>query len=111
VKENTTMAQQGKSTSPAAPPFATSQGKPANQGSGATGAHNFLTDPKGSGPATGARDFTKESRPQSEAKEEVTPNSQEIPTGGKTLKADPTPGGFSSGTGGVQGVTKKPFKV
>ncbi len=105
------MAQTGKSSSPAAPPFATSQGKPANQGSGATGAHDFLEDPKGSGPATGGRDFTKESRPQTEAKREVVPNQQEVPRGGTILKADPTPGGFSSQTGGVQGVSKKPFKV
>jgi hypothetical protein len=106
------MAQSGNSGNGQTPPFASSDGKPTNQGTGASGAHDFLTDPKGSGPAAGGRDFTKENRPQSEAKPEVVPNPQEIPTGGKILKADPGPLSRTvSGTAaGVDG-GKKPFRV
>ena len=106
------MAQTGKMTSKDAPPFATSSGKPAGQGSTAGGAHNFLTDPKGGGPASGGRDFTKESRPQSEARPEVMPNEQEIPAGGKVLKADhgPVSRTVSGTAAGVDG-GKKPFKL
>ncbi len=94
----------------AATPFSSRDGKPTNQGSGATGAHDFLTDPKGGGPASGGRDFTKESRPQSEAKPEVVPNPQEIPAGGKILKADPGPVSKTV-AGTAAGVTgRNPFK-
>jgi hypothetical protein len=108
------------------PPFATSGGKPITPTTGkgggfdplkdATGGekgggHDFLTDPKGSSEAAGGgRDFTKESRPQSEAKPEVVPNPQEIPKGGKILFADPGPVSAKvSGT--AQHVEKKPFKL
>ena len=102
------MAGAGKASSGPNPPF--SDGKGGGPGaSTASGAHNFLTDPKGSGPATGSRDFTKESRSQSEASEEVKPNPQEIPTGGKVLLADPGPVSAKvSGT--AQHVEHKPFK-
>ena len=42
---------------------------------------------------SGGRDFTQENRPQTEAKAEVVPNPQEIPSGhgGKHLQADPGP--------------------
>lgn len=78
--------------SKANPPFATKDGKPISPTSDtASGGHDFLTDNTGSGPATGGRDFIKESRPQTEAKPEVMPNGQSIPAGGKILLADPQP--------------------
>lgn len=86
---------------------------PFGNGNGATasgdssGAHDFLTDPKGSGAAAGGRDFTKESRPQSDAKKEVEPNSQEIPAGGLIPKAAP---GAASKTMSCADSTRKPFK-
>jgi len=94
----------------AAPPFATSDGKPVTPSGNEGGAHDFLTDPKGGSCQGGARDFTTESRPQSEAKQEVVPNPQEIPAGGKILLADPGPVSAKvSGT--AQHVEKKPFKI
>jgi hypothetical protein len=78
-------------SSAAAPPFATADGKPVNPSGGSSGAHDFLVDPKSSAAPGGGRDFTKENRPQTEAKPEVVPNPQEIPMGGKILKADPGP--------------------
>lgn len=69
-------------------------------GSGSNGGRDFTSENRnqggegGSGAGRnngGGRDFTKESRPQSEAKAEVVPNSNEIPTGGKDLKADAMP--------------------
>ena len=98
--------------SKAAPPFATPDGKPVSPSSNVKGGgHNFLTDPKGNPSAAGGgRDFTKESRPQSEAKPEVTPNPQEIPAGGKVLLADPGP--VSANVAGTaQHVERKPFKL
>lgn len=84
-------------------------GKGSTDGGGTyTGSHNFLTDPKGSGPATGGRDFSKENRPQTQAKPEVQPNTQEIPKGGKILYADP--GAVSDKVGGSC-EQKKPFKI
>jgi len=85
----------------AAPPFATSDGKPKMTAStGGSGGRDFTKESRPQsgdetgGAAknsnnTGGRDFTKESRPQSEAKPEVVPNPQEIPAGGKVLQADP----------------------
>jgi hypothetical protein len=105
------MAQSGDSNA-SSPPFATKDGKPAGQGSTASGGHNFLKDPNGGGPASGGRNFNKESRPQSMAKKEVIPNPQEIPSGmgGKDLKADPSGPAAQSPSGGVQGVSKMPMK-
>ena len=85
------MAQSGKVSNSASPPFASPQGQPTNQGTTSKGAHNFLTEPTSGEAKGGGRDFVKESRPQSEAKPEVVPNPQEIPAGGKILKADPSP--------------------
>lgn len=91
--------QDAKVTGAANPPFATKDGQPANQGQSASGAHDFVRDPKGSAASTGGRDFTRESRPQSEARPEVAGNPQEIPAGGAILKADPGPVSVSvSGT-------------
>lgn len=107
------MAEQsGKVSGTANPPFATQDGKAQGQGTGSSGAHNFLKDPKSHASASGGRDFTKESRPQSEANAEVVPNPQEIPAGGKILKADPGPVSQKvSGTAaGVDG-GRKPFKL
>jgi hypothetical protein len=53
------------------------------QGSAEDGGKSFNSN------NSGGRDFTQESRPQSDAKAEVVPNPQEIPSGGKVLKADP----------------------
>jgi hypothetical protein len=106
------MAQSGKMSSPASPPFATSDGKPAGQGAGSSGAHDFLTEPGAHGDKSGGRNFNTESRPQSEAKKEVEPNPQEIPSGmgGQILRADPSGPAAQAPSGGVQGVTKVPFK-
>jgi hypothetical protein len=83
------MAQSGKaSADKAATPFSTRDGKPTGQGQGASGGHDFLTDPKGSGSGSG-RDFTKENRPQTGMKDGNPPNPDQMPAGGKILKADP----------------------
>jgi hypothetical protein len=99
----------------ASPPFATPDGKPSgNAGGNASGAHDFVKDPKSGAAPSGGRDFTKESRAQSEAKPEVVPNPQEIPSGmgGKVLQADPTPVSAKvSGTAQHTGPSSpKPFK-
>ncbi len=90
-------------------PFGNGQGATAAGASG--GGHDFTTDPKSSGAGGGGRDFTKESRPQTEAKVEVIPNAQEIPAGGKVLRADPGPvsRAFSGTAAGVS--PPKPFKL
>lgn len=97
-------------TNPSQPPFGNGQG--ATAGGGARGAHDFIKDPKSNSPATGGRDFSKESRPQSMAKQEVTPNQQEIPAGGTILKADP--GKVSkmvAGTAECPTEQRRPFRV
>src|SRR5271163_2184274 len=99
------MAQDGKMTSTSAPPFATGDGKPTSSaaGKGAAG-HDFTKDPKTGAPPVPGRDFTKESRSQSEARPEVEPSKGEIPAGGKDLKADPSgPSGNSGANEGVHG--------
>lgn len=90
-------------------PFGNGQG--ATQASGAaSGGHNFLTD-NSSPPGGQGRDFTKESRPQSEAKDENQPNSAEIPAGGKLMKADPGPVS-SKIAGDAKGIAPaKPYRV
>jgi hypothetical protein len=76
---------------PASPPFASPSGQPKGQEPTSSGAHNFVKDPtSGSGAGGGQKDIMK-SRPQSEARSENEPNPQEIPKGGKILKADPSP--------------------
>lgn len=100
-------------TSKASPPFATADGKPVNPSGGASGAHDFVTDPKSHSPSTGGRDFTKESRVQPPVKDsqDTTISPESIPAGGRILKADPMPvSKMVSGT--AQGVTpaKMPFK-
>jgi len=109
------MPQNGKVNSPASPPFSTPDGKPAAASGGSDGAHDFIKDPNSSGVRAGGRDFVKESRKQSEAdpRGPGNPNTQEIPTGGKNLKADPGPVSKTvSGPagGGVKGVPQTPFK-
>jgi len=94
---------------PAEPPFSIGGATMAGDYSGA---HNFLTDPASNAPKTGGRDFTKEKRPQSEAKPEVVPNPQEIPAGGVILKADPGPVSAKvTGTATPPGATRSPFKL
>lgn len=104
------MAQDGKVTSASNPPFGNGKGATTEAGS-YSGAHDFVTDPGSNAPAPKGRDFTKENRPQSEARPEVVPNPQEIPAGGKILKADPGPvSAKCSGTAvGVSGAPK-PFR-
>lgn len=59
----------------------------------------------------GGFDVTKQNRPQSEAKQEVKPNPQEIPAGGAVLKADPKPVGQTiSGDAKPIGSVPRPFK-
>lgn len=100
--------QSGKVSGAANPPFATKAGRPANQGAGSTGAHDFIKDPTSkTGPGPG---YLLKDRPQSEAKAEVVPNPESIPAGGKVLKIDKVPSGSGSAQGGTQGVAKVPFK-
>lgn len=102
----------GKISDKAAPPFATSGGKPVNpSGSNKGGGRDFLTDPAGGSNKGGGRDFTKESRPQTDAKPEVVPSKGEIPEGGKDLMADPGPVSkmVSGSAMGIDG-GPKPFK-
>lgn len=100
----------GKSASP---PFATAGGKPVAPSSGASGAHDFVKDPRGSATASGGGfDVTKQNRLQAEADPlgAGNPNSQEIPAGGKTLFADPGPVSKTV-SGSAPGPTPaKPFK-
>jgi hypothetical protein len=95
------------------PPFASKTGAPQNQGgSGAKGFDYPRNAARTPGGAAG-RDFTKESRPQPAFKTQAgLPNAESIPAGGKDLKADPgaTAKGAGGVSGGVQGVTQKPFK-
>jgi hypothetical protein len=86
------------------PPFTTADGKPVSPGGGgASGARDFTKenrpqggDEKGgasfNGNNSGGRDFTQESRPQPAMKTQAgLPNAETIPEGGKILKADPGP--------------------
>lgn len=107
------MAQSGNSGNGASPPFASKQGKPANQGSGG-GGNDFLTNNAGTGPKGGGKDFIAEgNRPQKAASADPdgTINAQSIPAGGKILLADPLPvskkvAGTAAGVSGG----KVPFK-
>lgn len=108
------MAKEGSQanvSNPAQPPFG--NGKGATQsGSSSSGGHNFLTEPSTKSTMSGGRDFTKESRPQSMAKQEVVPNPQEIPAGGVILKADPGPVSAKvAGTACSIGSCPNPFKL
>jgi hypothetical protein len=98
-------------TNPAQPPYGNGQGATSSAGA-SRGGHDFIRDPKSAAPAVGGRDFTKESRPQSEARREVVPNPQEIPAGGTILKADPGSVGKSvSGTADSPTAQRRPFRV
>lgn len=98
------------------PPFATKGGTPIQPSGGASGAHDFVKDPNGSGSQTGPGfDVTKQNRPQSEADGKGAaglPNTQEIPAGGKILKADPPGRVTQTMAGGRAGATPTagPFK-
>jgi hypothetical protein len=96
----------------ASPPFASADGKPVNPSGGASGGHDFVTDPKSHSPATGGRDFTKESRAQPAVAEsqDQTIAPESIPAGGRILKADPMPvSKMVSGTAEGPG-QRTPFK-
>jgi hypothetical protein len=109
--------QDGKVHDKSAPPFATKDGKSAGgsmEGNGLKGtdfSQNTQSAGQKAAPVPG-RDFTKESRPQSEAKKEVVVAPGEIAKGGVQNFADP---GSVSGSGKLGGVTPvgggpKPFK-
>ena len=108
------MAQSAKTPSDkAATPFSSRDGKPTNQGTGGSGGHDFLTDPKGTSTGAGGRDFTKENRPQTGAKDGNPPNPESIPAGGKIYKADPGPVSKTANGNGVNTgspAERKPFK-
>ena len=75
----------------AAPPFATKDGQPTVKSGGGCGA------------------AMPQDRSQSEARPEVVPSNEGIPSGGKVLAADPTGNAGNSGTvTGVKG--EVPFK-
>jgi hypothetical protein len=79
-----------------------------------TGAHDFLTDPSGSGPKGSGRDFTKESRPQPADGAPKEINADSIPAGGRLPFPSIDPNGKAScadvGTK-VAVETHKPFKL
>lgn len=85
--------------------------KGATEGGGATGAHDFLTDPKGSGAASGGRDFTKESRAQTAGAPGY--NAESVPEGGTLpFPAADAKGPSAADVGTAVAVEKhKPFKV
>lgn len=84
------------------PPFLTSQGpgKP----------RNFVENASSAQAPHGGRDFTRESRSQSEATPEVVPNPQEIPAGGKILMAEPGGANVTGDTSNTPTATPRPFK-
>ena len=104
------MAQDGKMKSKDAPPFATSDGKQSSGGDqGHSNGVDFVKTTNSQSAPVPGRDFTKENRPQSEARPEVMPAKGEIPKGGKDMMADPSGKSGNSGTEyGVKGDT--PFK-
>jgi hypothetical protein len=92
-------------------PFGDGKGNVAAGGK-VTGAHDFIADPKGSSPAKGSRDFSKESRDQEAKKdEEGDPNSESVPSDGKILLADPPAGSTRTSPIGAPGSTVKPFRL
>jgi hypothetical protein len=100
-----------KMSGAASPPFATKDGKPQGQGSGSSGAANFVTDANSKvGDKTGPGYLMKD-RPQSEARPEVVPNPQSVVAGGKILKADPGPVSAKvAGTAASIPSVPRPFK-
>lgn len=86
-------------------------GKGATMAGAAGGGHDFTKEPESHAPSSGGRDFTKESRPQSMARAEVVPNPQEIPAGGKVLKADPGPVSKTVAGSAPGPQPPKPFRV
>jgi hypothetical protein len=117
------MAQTGKAPADkASTPFSTRDGTPTGQGTGASGAHNFLTDPKGTSTGAGGRDFTKENHASGSLGSAYDANPAETPKdmGGIHLKADPGPvsktanaNGTTSSNAGYKGAPSgrsAPFK-
>ena len=110
----------------AAPPFATSDGKPVPPEGGASG-NDFQKNPAGGGTKTGGRNFNAEGRPQSApgtaaaadaphlrsrqqqaGSPEQRVAAREVPAGGTVTKADP---GAATKAIGAQGLDRpKPFK-
>jgi hypothetical protein len=105
------MGQSAKVSGAANPPFATADGKPANQGTGSKGSFDFLSDPTGDSAKTGGHDFTQDNRPQTGIKDGNPPNPQSIPAGGKILMADPlSVSKTQKGNGMTTDQGHKPFK-
>lgn len=104
------MGQDGKMHSKDAPPFATADGKQAAGGDqGHSPGVDYTSKTNAQSAPVPGRDFTKENRPQSEARPEVVPAKGEIPAGGKDLMADPS--GKSGNSGDTEGVHgRAPFK-
>lgn len=98
---------------PAAPPFATRDGKPITPASGGSGAFDFLADKDASGiPHTKGLDFTTANRPQvKKADPPGLPDRASVPAGGKIIHADPKPvAQKASGPAPTIGSIPKPFK-
>jgi hypothetical protein len=94
-------------------PFGDSKGATQAAG-GATGAHDFVTDPAGSGPGGGGgRDFTKESRPQPPDGPPKELCVESIPAGGRLpFPAADAKGPSAADVGTQVAVEKhKPFKL
>lgn len=92
-------------------PFGNEKG--ATQGGPSSGAHDFTTDPKSHSPATGGRDFSKESRSQPASGDQGR-NPDTVPAGGDRPFSDTDP----KGNVGADGVTvetptspRKPFRL
>lgn len=94
-------------------PFATANGTTKAPTGGSSGSHDFVTDPQGSGPKSGGFDPVTMNRPQPPMKTQAgLPDADNIPAGGKILKADPGPVSAKvSGTAQSPAATTKPFRL
>lgn len=87
------------------PPFATAQGTTKAPVGGASGAHDFVKDPKSAAPGGGGRDFTKENRAQQAGGTNCNPES--VPAGGR----DPNPQPPPAEQWNTMNTTRRPFKL
>jgi hypothetical protein len=89
-------------------PFGDAKG--ATQAAGKfSGAHDFTVDPTGSGSKTGGKDFNAEE--PKEVEDDIEPNKESVPTGGKILFADPPAGSKRTSPVGAPGSSVKPFRL
>ena len=93
----------------AASPFGNGSGATSAAG-GATGAHNFLTNPASGAPKTGGHDFTQDNRDQ-KAGTDDTVNPDSIAPDGKVLYADPPAGNDRTSPVGLPEGGRKPFTL